>query len=290
VNSLNNIYSIVLDKGSRFLFGSLLLISVTLGQELTKPNVSNPHGGKDCGVCHTDAKKPSATNLVNELCTQCHSAAAVDALIHPVMNANPKSDRINIPKKFKLDEDGTLGCLTCHKVACKVDRSNRTFLRGGPYRRELDFCYNCHSQDNYKKMNPHQQINASGTVNEATCLQCHVKQPSKAEHPTIAREMHLDMASTCNKCHALHSHEQNHQGKNIELSKKATVKRFRQTQKKFGVKLPLSEDNLIQCNTCHYTHNRGTLAKDQVVYEGDGENQRYLRLSKENLCYACHDL
>ncbi len=139
-------------------------------------------------------------------------------------------------------------------------------------------------------MNPHKQVLANGSIDNSTCLQCHAKFPGKDDHPTIARAMQLGMAETCNKCHSLHRHEQNHQGKNIELSKRATVKRFNETQQKFGLILPLSEDNLIQCNTCHYTHGRGTLSVDQAVYNGDGENQRFLRLSKENLCYACHDL
>ncbi len=276
-------------RGSRILFGSLLLSSALFGQ-LTLDNVANPHGSEDCGLCHTESSDATAANLKKDVCTQCHSAAAINALIHPIDGVNTHSERISIPSSFKLESDGSLGCLTCHQVACKVNRSNRAFLRGGPYRKELDFCYNCHSKKNYSKMNPHIQVLEDGSVNESTCLQCHVKQPKKDDHPTIANEMQLDMAATCNKCHSLHSHEQNHQGKNIELSKKATVKRFKQTQQRFGVTLPLSEDNLIQCNTCHYTHNRGTLAVDQVVYEGDGENQRFLRLSKENLCYACHDL
>ncbi len=275
--------------GSRILFGSLLLSTLVFGQ-LTKPNVVNPHAGGNCNVCHESTSDPSNSDLKQDMCTSCHSADAVDALIHPVKHVNTGSERISIPTDFVLGPKGTLDCLTCHKVDHKMNRSNRSFLRGGPYRRELDFCYNCHSKTNYTKMNPHLQVKTDGSVDNSTCLQCHVKQPSKADHPTIAREMQLDMTATCNKCHALHSHEQNHQGKNIELSKKATAKRFRQAQKKFGVTLPLSTDNLIQCNTCHYTHNRGTLASDQVVYEGDGENQRFLRLSKENLCYACHDL
>ena len=275
--------------GSRCIIGSLLLTGVIFGQ-LTFPDVHNPHGSEDCSFCHTVSTGADKTNLKEDVCTQCHAAASIEEMIHPLGNASPYDKKINIPSSFKLEADGNLGCLTCHQVACRVDRSNRTFLRGGPYKREIDFCYNCHSKADYEKMNPHEQLQADGSIDESTCLQCHVKQPSRDDHPTIAREMQLDMTATCNKCHSLHSHEQNHQGKNIELSKKATVKRFRQTQKKFGVSLPLSSDNLIQCNTCHYTHNRGTLATDQVVYEGDGENQRFLRLSRENLCYACHDL
>ncbi len=275
--------------GGRILFGSLLLTSVLFGQ-LTFPDVKNPHGSEDCSFCHTVSVEASAANLKQDVCVQCHAAAAINDMIHPLQNVNPKSVKMSIPASFKLEADGSLGCLTCHQVACKIDRSNRTFLRGGPYKREIDFCYNCHNKADYKKMNPHNQVQSDGSIDNSTCLQCHVKQPSKDDHPTIAREMQLDMAATCNKCHSLHTHEQNHQGKNIELSKKATVKRFNETQQKFGLTLPLSEDNLIQCNTCHYTHNRGTLAADQVVYEGDGENQRFLRLSKENLCYACHDI
>lgn len=286
---MNHLNSNGIKRGSRFLIGSLLMSGLVFGQ-LTMDNVSNPHGGDDCAICHSDPSAPSPSNLVQNVCTQCHAASAIDAMIHPVLHVNTRSEKVSIPPAFKLDEDGSLGCLTCHKVTCKVDRSNRSFLRGGPYRKELDFCYQCHSRKNYKKMNPHKQVDVEGQMDRSTCLQCHVKQPSLEDHPTIAHEMQLDMTATCNKCHALHSHEQNHQGKNIELSKVATAKRFRQTQKKFGLKLPLSKDNTIQCNTCHYTHNRGTLAKDQVVYEGTGDNQRYLRLSKENLCYACHDL
>ena len=232
--NLNKTYSYRFNRGGRILFGSLLLMSVIFGQ-LTMPGAQNPHGSKDCSFCHTVSTGATASNLKKEVCTTCHSAASINALIHPLENLNPKSDKIAIPAEFKRGSDGSLGCLTCHQVACKVDRSNRTFLRGGPYKREIDFCFNCHSKSNYQKMNPHKQIQKDGSVDKSTCLQCHVKQPSKDDHPTIAREMQLDMTATCNKCHSLHSHEQNHQGKNIELSKKATIKRFKETQKKFGL-------------------------------------------------------
>jgi hypothetical protein len=289
LNQLNNTYSYRLNRGGRILFGSLLLTSALCGQ-LTFPGAKNPHGSKDCSLCHTVKLEANASNLKKDICVQCHSAAAVNDLIHPIQNVNPQSEKMSIPASFKLDATGNLACLTCHQVACKIDRSNRSFLQGGPYKREIDFCYNCHSKSDYTKMNPHIQVQSDGSIDRSTCLQCHVSHPSKDDHPTIARAMQLDMTATCNKCHSLHTHEQNHQGKNIELSKKATVRRFNETQQKFGLTLPLSENNLIQCNTCHYTHNRGTLATDQVVYEGDRENQRFLRLSKEKLCYACHDL
>ena len=60
------------------------------------------------------------------------------------------------------------------------------------------------------------------------------------------------------------------------------------TKQLHNIKLPLSEDQRIQCNTCHYIH--GSLGTDAVVYDGSGDNQYFLRLPKEQLCYACHDL
>lgn len=270
------------------MFGSLLLLGLSYAQ-FTKPGKMNPHGAKDCAVCH-EAGEPSKENFKPSSCTDCHSRSAVNTQIHQMDNLDISNADISIPEDFIMDSEEEFSCITCHSVACEIDRANQTFLRGGPFKVELDFCYKCHSPQQYERVNPHIQTLADGSTDESTCLQCHTKVPSKADHPTIANEMHLDMSATCNKCHFLHSHEENHQGKNIELSRRATIQRFRETQKRYKIQLPLSSDNQIQCNTCHYTHNRGTLEDDQVVYLGEGENSRYLRLEKENLCYACHDL
>ncbi|MBT5313385.1 MAG: hypothetical protein HOL36_03735, partial [Candidatus Marinimicrobia bacterium] len=59
----------------------------------------------------------TAANLKNDVCIQCHTAAAVNALIHPLNNVNTESDQISVPEGFKLDSNGSLGCLTCHQVA-----------------------------------------------------------------------------------------------------------------------------------------------------------------------------
>lgn len=286
---MNNTYSYRILRGSRILFGSLLLLGICYGQ-FTFPGKANPHGGDDCSLCHDGGGEPGKANFRSTSCTDCHSRSEVNTKIHQLDDLDLTSANISIPKNFKLESHNEFSCISCHQVACRVDRANQTFLRGGPFKVELDFCYQCHDQNTYKRVNPHIQTLADGSTDKSTCLQCHTKVPSAEDHPTIANEMHLDMSATCNKCHFLHNHEENHQGKNIELSRKATIKRFRETKKRYKIELPLSSDNQIQCNTCHYTHNRGTLADDQVVYVGDGENLRYLRLEKENLCYACHDL
>ena len=221
-------------------------------------------------------------------CGECHSTEAVNALIHPMYNLNTSGSQMSIPGTFPLVGGKEMSCLTCHIVTKKQYRSNKAFLRGGPYRKELDFCYNCHSRENYNKVNPHQQLSEDGSINSSVCLNCHAKQPSATDHPTIATEMHTDMKATCNKCHALHSHEQNHYGRNLMGSRQATLSQYKATEKRYNIRLPLSKDNEIQCHTCHYIH--GSLGIDAVVYEGSEENQYFLRLPKEKLCYACHNL
>ena len=240
---------------------------------LTYPGKANPH----------------ADGMRREWnCTECHSMDAVNAQIHTMYNLNTSNPEISIPSNFPLTEKRGITCFTCHLEAEKQTRSNVSFLRGGPYRQELDFCYNCHEKKNYVKVNPHQQLREDGSINSGVCLHCHTKQPSATDHPTIATEMHAEMRSTCNKCHALHDHEQNHYGRNLLNSKKATLKQYEATQQRYGITLPLSKDKEIQCHTCHYIH--GSLGIDAVIYAGSDENQHFLRLPKEQLCYACHNL
>jgi len=255
------------------LFYTLTLNSISAQMLTTYSGKSNPH----------------ASGISSDMeCEECHSTEAVNALIHPMYNLNTSGVQISIPNEFPLSQNSEMTCFTCHAISQKQSRSNQSFLRGGPYRQELEFCYNCHSKQNYTKVNPHQQLREDGSVNSTVCLHCHARQPSATDHPTIASEMHADMKSTCNKCHALHSHEQNHYGKSIPLSKKATIKQYEANQKRYDIRLPLSANDEIQCHTCHYIH--GSLGIDAVLYDGSQDNQYFLRLPKEKLCYACHDL
>lgn len=269
-----------------------LATGVTLAQDdlLTYPGKNNPHNGDDCYACHTRDGEPGKGNFIKDVCITCHSAAAVDKQIHLLQGANPGSENISVPEDFPLTNE-TLDCLTCHAVACKPDRSNKNFLRGGPYKTELDFCYQCHQQQDYQPVNPHEQLLSDGSQDNSTCLHCHIKVPTADDHPTISNAMHLDMTATCNKCHSLHQHESNHQGRDLFHSKKAVAARFMETQERHQIRMPLSENRKIQCNTCHNPHERGLLQTENVVYEHPtGSNEHYLRLSKEKLCYGCHDL
>lgn len=285
---MNYLFKLSFNKGSQLLFGSLFLVSFILGQDFTYPGKINPHGTEACSACHTSNKEPSQANYAQSACTQCHSAKAVNARIHSLFDLNPKAANMSIPADFPMDKVNEVSCLTCHQVSCKTDRANRAFLRGGPYRKELDFCYSCHDQALYERENPHEQLRADGSTDSGTCLHCHARPPSLEDHPLISREMHLGMEATCNKCHALHEHENSHLGLNVEKAQKTTLAHIRKTEKLLNIQLPLSPNNEIQCNTCHYIH--GSLGIDHVIYETSGENEHYLRIPKVDLCYACHNL
>jgi len=258
------------------------------GQEFTLAGKSNPHGANDCSGCHNPQGEPSGRNFNPEACTECHSRSAINSHIHPLFDLDPVAANISLPEDFKLKENGDASCLTCHAVTCKLDRANQSFLRGGPYSQELDFCYRCHDEKRYARKNPHNQMRADGSIDPDVCLHCHLKKPTPEDHPLISSQMHLGVNETCNKCHALHRHENEHQGVNVLTSRKTSLRHIRRSERRLNVRLPLSPDNEIQCNTCHYTH--GSFGIDEVHYGGSGENEHYLRIPNEKLCTACHEL
>ena len=274
----------------KFLFVNLfLLVGITFGQsQLTLPGSQNPHHGGDCTICHTPDQEPARDTYIPDACLKCHSAGVVDADIHPLYHLNLKNEKIKIPADFPLVNSDSLTCITCHSMPVKYDRSNASFLRGGPYKEELDFCYQCHARKDYQKMNPHlKMIAADGSVDRAVCQVCHLHPPNPNTPAKVAREMATTMEGTCNKCHALHTHEKNHWGIDIYKVNKNILAQFKRSERDYNITLPLSPDRKIQCNTCHYVH--GELGIDAVAYGGPGDNQHFLRLPQGKLCYMCHN-
>jgi hypothetical protein len=212
----------------------------------------------------------------------------VSSNIHQLENIRLSEPGLSIPPAFKMSHADHFDCTTCHVPACRADRANTTFLRGGPYRNAIDFCFACHQKQAYPKLNPHRQILADGTLNRTGCLQCHSAVPDRETGE--AAGLRSDMVTTCNKCHALTRHEQDHLGRTISGEYPAIQKTLRQSEQTFQLTFPLSPADEIQCNTCHVTHERTVLSPDGAVYAGSGENRWLLRIPKEKLCLACHDL
>lgn len=273
----------------KILLGFAVLLSVAFGQQqLTSDGAVNPHHDGDCTICHPQNQKPTKMNYRIGSCLKCHSAAAVDAQIHPIFRINSKAGSVTVPATFPQVKGDSLGCVTCHIMPLKYDRSNASFLRGGPFKEEIDFCYQCHERDNYQKLNPHlSMINADGNIDRTICVVCHLNPPNADMPGVVAREMGLTMEATCNKCHALHNHEKNHWGIDISHAKAGIYDQFKKSEKDYKIFLPLGPENQIQCNTCHYVH--GKLGIDAVAFGGPGDNPHFLRMPPAKLCYMCHN-
>ncbi|MCF7801759.1 MAG: hypothetical protein K9N34_07045 [Candidatus Marinimicrobia bacterium] len=271
------------------LIGLSLVWNSAVFAQLTFSDAKNPHHGGDCIICHPPGQEPTRENYQPGSCEKCHSAAAVDVDIHPLFNLNLTAAGITIPDTFPLLDQDSVTCITCHIMPVKYDRSNSSFLRGGPYKEEIDFCYQCHEREQYAKLNPHAaMITDDGSVDRNICQVCHVNPPNPETPAKVAREMSLTMEATCNKCHALHTHEKNHWGINISKAKKGIYAQFQKSEQVYNIILPLGPNHQIQCNTCHYVH--GRLGIDAVAFGGPGDNPYFLRMPPAKLCYMCHNI
>jgi predicted CXXCH cytochrome family protein len=98
-----------------------------------------------CIECHTrlplaGADAPLRTET-GEICLTCHSRYHGDELgSHPV-NLIPS---LRVPADMPLDENGKMGCITCHSFhgGYRDDNGKKLYyLRRTPGR---DFCFSCH--------------------------------------------------------------------------------------------------------------------------------------------------
>jgi len=155
-------------------------------------------------------------------------------------------------------------------------------LRGGPWPRETDFCFQCHRQDDYTAINPHQNADK-----KSFCAFCH--ETSKSEKgliPTV--DLQMAQQELCKKCHKDVQHEGQHLGSSVldNRLKMNTAKALESFENSSGIVLPLGEGGTILCSTCHGPNPAcGNPSNDKVE-----DGSKLLRAVKEQICYACHDL
>jgi hypothetical protein len=248
---------------------------------LTLPDVSNPHGStSSCGECHTPGEEPAVTNYRLGVCTECHQPEAHLSKIHPTDFA---SDNTNAPvfQAARLKNGRSL-CITCHHTSCHPTRENRNMLRGGPWPREIDFCFQCHKQDSYEATNPHQD-----SQNATLCAYCHESElQAKTVVPNSALRFSQQML--CMTCHADVKHEDHHMGRSVvdnhlKQNTSASLENFQNTS---GITLPLGKDGTIHCGTCHGANP----ACGNTIDGHEKAGSSLLRATKEQICFACHDL
>ena len=67
--------------------------------------------------------------------------------------------------------------------------------------RRTDLCFKCHDEKKYKRLDPHNQIDAGGKVIAEKCLYCHMEKPD--EKVATFKEIKLigNAEALCHRCH-----------------------------------------------------------------------------------------
>ncbi len=208
---------------------------------------------------------------------------------HPVGVRVPEA--MKLPKDMKTDDRGRLTCDTCHGIENLEDRRREDideirrrhadkFLRGGPWKKLDDFCFQCHDHKPYERLNIHAQLDDQGKPREENCKYCHRKVPDR-EHPPAREDLalRLPVDRICLGCHLKTPHLNA-----LEHSRKPgdeILERLRETEKKEKLILPLDDKGRVTCVTCHSPHEKGVIdashaAGRQIADRAVAEGPEYL--------------
>lgn len=256
-----------------------------------------------CFSCHRTSPAVSADKFkyggdIVRVCSNCHDLVSGQLYIHAVGMVPSDRKKARMPENFALSKDGKISCITCHELKYQClkkeyyrKEANPRFFRGGPYAVRTALCYNCHQRERYERLNPHDQINDEGELNEDICLYCHEELPDPQKDKGINRVKFVveDLKDLCQRCHRDRPHPGGHWINFDHLVKPPKRVRFwkSRTEKIKDVYLPLEPDTeKIFCCTCHNPHERGVL---RGKYNRGADSDRRLRLGAGfELCGACH--
>jgi hypothetical protein len=227
----------------------------------------------------------------NALCNRCHASAYARSDIHPV-GIKP-SQHIRIPNDMPL-EDGLLTCTTCHdsllQTAClkkeNMAETNILFLRGKQKSR-TSFCFLCHFEETYKLLNPHDQMNDQGEIQEETCLFCHSSIPDlQSPEPEPVRFVVQNPDAFCIGCH--HGFLRKHPAgvDHLMTPSAKTASAIKTSIKRIGVDLPLYKGKIV-CATCHNPHQTGVI-KSSVAATGTKRKNKLRLMPGLMQCVGCH--
>ena len=255
------------------------------------PSTNNIHHQvKHCALCHQtgrggiDPKKTHFGNNFRAGCI-CHYNDPGD-LRHPTDVAPTAAMEPRLKDIFPLT-DGKMTCVTCHsfELLCAKEKPDFGSLRGGPYTDRISFCFRCHDAKEYARLNPHNQLDASGKIIEEKCLYCHLRKPDESSANFKSVLLIGDLEKLCLGCHQvgdLHPANKPH----FVQPDLEYLLRMKILEKQYGVVLPLGENGKLTCITCHNPHEAGAIPDKVAGSKGAGSQFRQ-RLPK-TLCAECH--
>lgn len=266
---------------------------------------SNPHWKKTaCTSCHT-INKPTKGNRAlkikntDKLCKSCHKKTKEHDYLHLVDIAPSKKMQKIMPAKIRATLSGKgkkMTCSSCHETIMQCTPSlfserygNSAFLRGkNPHKRYV-FCYQCHDEKAYQKLNPHDQKSDDGKVYRNKCLICHLKAPQQqgsSKVSNIKLQVKSNWEQLCKNCHRVPLHPGENTNHIVKPSKKV-LQRLKKMTVKNNIMFPLEpKTGRIYCATCHNPHERGII-KNKLAAKGADEKHR---LRSNYVCDNCHDI
>jgi predicted CXXCH cytochrome family protein len=258
----------------------------------------NPHRQQPmCLSCHSTAPVAGQPNLakdgnINALCNHCHASGFARKEIHPV--GIIPSKHIRIPPDMPL-QNGLLTCETCHQSSLQPGnpcqsvadkKENKRFLRGGKLSRS-DFCFLCHIEETYKRLNAHLQLDEQGQIKEKTCLFCHATRPD-INILGLNQVVFLvdDINVPCMGCHSGFEVKHPSGGNHLREPKGKILQGLKTAIDRIGVELPLYNGKIV-CATCHNPHQDGVIKINAAAAGSQRKNK--LRLLPGSLqCTGCH--
>ncbi len=281
--------------------------------EIQLDQVPNPHWKADaCVACHDTPKRPRRDNLyydqVEKTCGNCHLATLNRHRTHPASVKPSEAMLSRMNRRFKKSlsrPGGEVTCSTCHNLVlqCKLKRkklqlTNPSFFRVGPFKTRTQQCYYCHDADLYQRASAHDQVDKKGSLKEKSSLTCHTGSIEQLKEAKSIEEVEFlskgDLSSLCWGCHP----QEPHPGGQFTFFKsesgpdhfikppKAVLKRMQKMAKKNELILPLDpETGRIFCGTCHNPHAEGVIKAPEAAKGADSEK----RLRAQKMCTNCHN-
>ncbi len=194
-------------------------------------------------------------------------AAELPPRHHPVKVPLPED--MELPTGWHPDENNRLVCSTCHGVENiekipddELDPDSPDFLREGPYPEMERFCFRCHEDSLYRRLNIHLQLDDGRNIRREHCLYCHRKVPDRENPPHEEElELRLPLERICLGCHLATPHLNA-----LEHSRKPGEKQLehmRRSERKLGIILPLDSQGRVTCVSCHSPHQKGVIDDSQ---------------------------
>jgi len=274
-------------------------------QEAPEPFVSKVsnttdihYSAKYCKECHVNVPPERGPQFLRyggdykRLC-RCHYSTS-ESYIHPVDLEPSQVLMPRIPSELPL-QDGKVTCATCHDIVVqcsdkpteRIFLKEEKFLRGAPYKNRTTICFKCHNITEYKKFNPHAQLNEKKQIIKERCLYCHDEIPDEQRATYEDIKLLGKPEMLCLGCHGRITVHQWHT-RHIRKPPFEIEQRIQELRDQYDIILPLDPDGKITCSTCHNPHQKGVIPDKRLGARGAGEKFRH-RL-KDNMCVRCHPM